>query len=471
MTRRATRVLVLILAAAVLVLAGGVVLGAEPDGGGLTAVRDVMDLIRREFPGKVSGADLVRGAIRGMLETLGDRYSYYMDPAEATRFNEDIEGLFGGIGVVVEHKEDAIAVVSVLPGTPADKAGIEPGDRLAAVDGQSLAGASVEKAVRLIRGKPGTEVRLTVQRDGVGTLEFRLNRSEIHVPSVDTRYLADKGIGYIQVSQFNADTGRQFRFIYDRYLQIGAKGIIVDLRNNPGGLLDQAVEVAQTLVPKGAIVHIVDSRGNKTTIDTIPHEPGPPLVVLVNGGSASASEIVAGAVQDNKAGTVVGTRTFGKGSVQSLFPLPSGGSVRLTVARYMTPAGRSIEGVGLEADVVVEEAGPNEQPPKFADLGSRSMRYGLVGLDVLGLQQRLNFLGYAAGPEDGVYSRKTAAAVRTFQQRAGLRVRTAAGPETYAALEKAVRDHLAQRRQAAADVALNRAIEILSRQITAAGRR
>lgn len=445
------------------VLAGGAVWGAGDDAGGLTAVKDVLELIQHEFPGKVSTGELVAGAIRGMLDALGDRYSYYMDPEESQRFNEDIGGSFAGIGVVIEHKEDRIAVVSVLPGTPADRAGIQPGDFIVAVDGQSLLGAPVEKAVRLIRGRLGSEVRLTLLRQGAGNIELRLVRSEIRIPSVDTRYMAGPKIGYIQVSQFQPDTGEQFRFIYNRLVQIGARGIIVDLRNNPGGLLDQAVEVAQVLVPKGTIVHVVDSQGRKSSIETLPHQPGPPLVVLVNGGSASAAEIVAGAVQDNQAGTVVGTKTFGKGSVQTVYSLPSGGSVRLTVAKYLTPSGRSIDGTGLTPDVVVENDGAVDELPRFADLSARPLKFNLVGLDVLGLQQRLNYLGFDAGPEDGVYNRRTARALQAFQRKHGLKVRSAGGPETLAALEKAVQDEAARRRAARGDAAMERAMAILTR--------
>lgn len=443
--------------------------GGAGDGGAgsdLGIIEEIIRLIQEEYRGEANRDQLLKGAIQGILETLGDPYSYYMDPEEYKRFTEEMSGSFGGIGVHIEARDGFVTIVSVIPGTPADDAGIEPGDRLLAVDGQSLQGASVERAVGLIRGRPGTEVRLTIDRGG-RTMEITLTRAVIELPSVDTNYMAGN-IGYIKISQFNTDTGRQFRFIYDRLVSIGARAIIVDLRNNPGGLLTEAVEVAQTLVPKGDLVHVVDNRGGRLTLDTVPHKPGPPLVVLVNGGSASASEIVAGAVQDNRAGILVGTRTFGKGSVQSVIELPNGGALRLTTARYLTPRQRSIDGTGLVPDVVVEEADPNYQPPAFAAVGGRTLRAGMVGLDVLGLQQRLNYLGFSAGPEDGVFGPRTLAGLRAFQRARGVaeahRGRAIAGPRTFAALEKAVQEQVAARRRARADLPLQKAVELINRR-------
>lgn len=458
-------------------LAGGLLLGAlglaagavaAQGEDGLQAVREVMDLILREYRGQVSAAELIRGAVRGMLDALHDPYSYYLDPQELQRFQEDMRGSFGGIGVSIEAREGSITVVGVLPGTPADEAGLQPGDRIVAVDGQSVEGAAVETVQSLIRGRPGTEVRLRVERAGRSLL-FTLKRATIDIPSVDAQLLPGQ-IAYIKVTQFGVGTADKFRYVYDRLVQVGAKGVIVDLRNNPGGLLDEGVGVAEVLVPGGTLVQVVDRNGRRTTVSGAPHAPGPPLVVLVNGGTASAAEIVAGAVQDDKAGTLVGTKTFGKGSVQTIFDLPTQGAVRLTTARYLTPAGRSLDGNGLVPDVVVEEADPSYQAPRFADAGTRLLRRGMIGLDVLGLQQRLNFLGYAAGPEDGILGPRTEAAARAFQRAAGVAEApgVVAGEATFAALDQAVRQKVAGRRSSDGDLPLQRAIEILRQRAAGA---
>lgn len=464
-------------AALVIALVGGgfaarTVSGAAPSPsgsaapGGLGVITEVMHLIFNEYNGKVTVSDLIKGAVRGMLDALKDPYSYYLDPEEYRRFNEEMQGFFGGIGVMVESQEGHIVIVSVLPGTPADQAGIQPGDLILSAEGKSLEGAAVEEAVRLIRGEPGTEVRLLIGRKGVSPFELRLKRAVIDIPSIDTRYM-EGGIGYIRLNQFSGNVAEQFRFIYDRFVSIGAKGIIVDLRNNPGGYLDQAVAISQLLVPKGPIVHVEDNRGGKVTIDTIPHKPGPPLVILVNEGSASASEIVAAAVKENRAGTVVGTRTYGKGTVQTVIELQNGGAVRITTARYLTPSGASIEGKGLEPDVVVEEADGSYHPPEFAPLGNRTLRRGMIGLDVLGVQQRLSFLGYDPGAADGILGQRTMAAILAFQRSAGVK-EAGFGPKTAAALESAVGERVTARRSSAQDLPLAKAVEIITKSADAA---
>lgn len=462
-----------VLSAALLLAAAGAagVAAAAEAGGGLQAVQEVIDLVLREYGGKVGADDLIRGAIRGVLDAVKDPYSYYLDPQELQRFQEDMQGAFGGLGITVESRDGYITVVGVLPGTPAESADLRPGDRIVAVDGEDVRGTSVEAVVAKVRGRPGTEVRLRLERDG-RVLDLTLTRAVIEVPALDTRLLPGD-IAYIRLSQFTAGSAGQFKYVYDRMVSVGARGVVLDLRNNPGGYLDEGLGVAEVLVPRGDLVHVVDREGRKSTVTGRPHDPGPPLVVLVNGGSASASEIVAGAVQDNRAGVVVGTRTFGKGSVQSIIDLPTQGAVRLTVAHYLTPKGRSLDGSGLVPDVVVEETDPGYRPPAFADLGARPLRRGLVGLDVLGLQQRLNYLGYAAGPEDGILGARTAAAARAFQKAVGVREASGvvAARTTFAALEKAVQQRIAARRQASADRVLDKGLEVLRGMIARAAPR
>lgn len=438
--------------------------GGSPSGG-LSVLDDIADAILRELPGKFTKDQLLKGAVRGLFETIGDPYADYLDKTEYHRFQEEMQGEYGGIGVVVESREGFVTIMTVFPSSPAQRAGLQPGDRIISVDGRSLEGMTVGDVAALIRGEAGTGVNLSVYRPvEERRFDVRLERQAIELPSVDTRYL-EGGLGYIKLSGFAANTGEEFRYIYRRLVGIGAKGIILDLRDNPGGFLDQAVEVAQVLVPRGPLVHIVDGGGGKVTIDAIPQPPGPPLVVLVNAGSASASEIVAGAVQDNGAGVIVGARTFGKGSVQSVVSLPGGGALKLTTHRYLTPRGRSLEGEGITPDVVVQDG--VVVLPEFEPLDSRPVRRGARGRSVLGLQQRLKYLGYDPGPADGAFGTRTAAAVRAFRQANGITEGnpSEAGTATLTTLERLVQERFRRQKQAAGDPGLWRAIEVVESRI------
>jgi len=426
-------------------------------------VRAVMDFLLEEYGRKVTSRDLLKGAIKGMLESLGDPYSYYMDEEELRHLEEETEGRYGGIGAVLESRQGKVVIQSVIPGSPADLEGLKAGDVIVAVGGEKLAGMTLDQAVKLIRGEPGTEVELSIERPGLPTLlRIKIKRALVTLPTVDTQFLPGN-FAYIRIHSFEASTvGERFRYIYERWVKVGARGIVVDLRSNPGGQLSQAVEVAQALVPRGPIVHIQDlSSGSKVTIDTLPHPPGPPLAVLVDEGTASAAEIVAAAVKENGAGVVVGRKTFGKSSVQTIIPLPVGGALRLTTARYLTPQGNSLDGRGLEPDVEVP-ATPLVGH-SFPEMGKRTLRRGMVGLDVLGLQERLSFLGYDPGPLDGVFGRRTALALVRFQQEEGVQGEqwgVASGP-TFSALESAVRRKLEALARDGSDLILERALGVL----------
>ncbi len=429
-------------------------------------VRAVMDFLLEEYGNKVQPRDLLKGAIKGMLESLGDPYSYYMDEEELRHLEEETEGRYGGIGAVLESREGRVVIQSVIPGSPADLEGLRPGDAIVAVGDKRLAGMSLDQAVKLIRGEPGTEVELSIERPGVSTLlRIKIKRAMVSLPTVDTQLLPGN-FAYIRIWSFEASSvGERFRYIYDRWVKVGARGIVLDLRSNPGGQLSQAVEVAQVLVPRGPVVHIQDlSSGSRVTIETLPHPPGPPLAVLVDGGTASAAEIVAAAVKENGAGVVVGRRTFGKGSVQSIVPLPVGGALRLTTARYLTPRGNALDGRGLDPDIEVPVVPGGDH--SFSPLGRRTLRRGMVGLDVLGLQERLSFLGYDPGPLDGVFGRRTAAALARFQRAEGLQGEQpgVASGATFSALEAAVRRKLESMARDGSDLVLERALEELKKR-------
>ncbi|MDR7867100.1 MAG: S41 family peptidase [Sporomusaceae bacterium] len=307
--------------------------------------------------------DLLGGAVKGAVGAVGDPYSEYMDARALKEFLIDTKGIFGGVGLVLGIKDKRITVIAPIEGTPADRAGIASGDWIIDINGQPTKDMALDEAVSKIRGKEGTEVILTVGRAGQEPADYTITRDTIEIKTVSGKMLEDD-IGYLRLSFFNETTGENFAAKLRELEGQGMRAAILDLRNNPGGLLEESVKVAGQFVPKGPVVSVVTKDGSRRTSYAQPGGPRYPLVVLINGGSASASEIVAGAVQDTGAGTIVGTRSFGKGSVQSLIPLGDGTAVKLTVARYHTPKDRVLNGVGIEPDVLAV------QPPDARETGS-----------------------------------------------------------------------------------------------------
>ena len=306
----------------------------------------------------VEGIDtqrLISGAIRGMVGSLEDPHSVYMDEKLYNEFKVETSGAFGGVGIVVGMKDKHLIVVSPIEGTPGEKAGIKSGDRIVRIDGAETKNMPLDEAVGKIRGPEGSQITLSIERGESEVIDFALTRSIIDIKTVGGKML-DEQTGYIRITTFNEHTGADFLKKYQELEELGMKRLVLDLRNNPGGIVEESVKVAGRLVPKGPVVSMVTRNGKKETRNSNLETPPIPLAVLVNGGSASASEIVAGAVQDTHAGTLVGTKTFGKGSVQTIFRL-SDGAIKLTIAKYFTPAERSINGVGIEPDIVVEGNG------------------------------------------------------------------------------------------------------------------
>jgi len=303
--------------------------------------------------------ELAYGAIAGMMDALHDRWSVFLTPKEFRQLNEGLDGgNFPGIGVVIDidPASKALLVQQVLDGGPAAKAGLLPGDIIFMVDGKSTKGLTTEQDSAMIRGKAGTTVHLVVQRQGQSQpIGFDIVRAVIHTPSVLGR-LVNNDIGYIQVFVFGLTTGDELGATLSRLHKAGAKGYILDLRNNGGGLLDAAVDISSLFVPQGTIVSTVDRNGHKEVKTATGGSIGAaPLVLLVNQYTASASEITAGAVQDYHVGKLVGVKTFGKGVVQSLFNLPDKAALKITTARYLTPAGRDIHHKGIVPDIVVSQ--------------------------------------------------------------------------------------------------------------------
>lgn len=314
--------------------------------------------VQNRYVSDVVGEDLLAGAVKGAVAALGDPYSEYMDARVYKEFVIGTKGTFGGIGIVLGVSDKQLTIIAPIEGTPADEAGLASGDRVLKIDGQETKEMALDEAVGMIRGREGTQVTLTIGR-GAEKTDYTITRATIQVKSVSGKMLED-GIGYVRLSVFNETTSSDLAAKLKELEEQGLRAVILDLRNNPGGLLDEGVKVAGTFVPQGPVVSVVGKDGSRNTAYSQLVAPRWPLVVLVNGGSASASEIVAGAIQDTGVGTLVGTKTFGKGSVQTVFAQGDGSAVKLTIAKYLTPKDRSINGTGLEPDVAVEAAGSKE---------------------------------------------------------------------------------------------------------------
>lgn len=347
-------VVLLIFSVLVTTAVGGIILTNVDNVGRLV---HVVKLIRSDYLEKATTDQLVEGATKGMVDALGDPYSTYMNAKENQELFQVLEGKFGGVGIVLSLKDPKkLVVLRPIKNSPAGKAGILPGDVIIKIDDADTIGMEQDKAVGLMRGDPGTKVILGLYRESTKkSTTVSLTRENITVPTVDGGALpGNPNIAYINISQFASDTGTELKETLNNMDIKKFKGLILDMRYNHGGELNAAVQVASYFVPEGPVVYIVDKQGNIDTKMAAGTYLGMPMVVLVNEESASAAEIVAGAIKDEKTATIVGTKTFGKGIVQTIFPLDSGTSVKLTTAKYLTPNKVSINKIGIEPDVKVE---------------------------------------------------------------------------------------------------------------------
>ncbi|HUW97921.1 MAG TPA: S41 family peptidase [Acidiferrobacter sp.] len=336
----------------------------------LRTFAEVFNIVKSEYVTPISDRKLINNAIRGMVNNL-DPHSQYLDARQYQRLQVDTTGRFGGVGLEVSEHQGFLRVVAALHGTPGGHSGIRPGDLIVRINGVFIQGLSLRKAVHMLRGRPGSSVALTVVRKGVPhPINFHITRQIIKIHSVTSKLLAP-GYGYIFLSEFQGDTGKGVTRALDHLKAVNhgpLKGLVLDLRDNPGGVLNAAVAVCDDFLNSGVIV---STHGRIPSSDIVFHAHGPdllkgaPMVVLVNGGSASAAEIVAGALQDNHRAIIMGTKTFGKGSVQTIMPMGTGGALRLTTARYFTPDGHSIQNVGIIPNLIVHEgtfAANNSKP-------------------------------------------------------------------------------------------------------------
>lgn len=330
---------------------------------------EVFSRIKDAYVEDVSDTQLLESAIKGMLSDL-DPHSTYLAPKDYEELEESTSGEFGGLGIEVGMENGFVKVISPIDDTPAQKAGVQAGDLIIKLDEKPVKGMSLEEAVNLMRGKPGTVLTLTIMREGESApIEIDVTRDVIKVTSVKSRMI-DNGYGYVRVTQFQAETGRQFlKALSDLEDEHGndLDGLIIDLRNNPGGVLQAAVETADALLDEGLIVYTEGRiQSSRLRFSAKPGDvmAGTPIVVLINGGSASASEILAGALQDHERAVVMGTQSFGKGSVQTVIPLDETHAIKMTTARYFTPDGRSIQATGIKPDIEV-------RPAELKELDSR----------------------------------------------------------------------------------------------------
>ena len=330
----------------------------------LRTFSEVLSLVEENYVNKVDAKKLIRGAIRGMLRTL-DPHTTYLNPEYFKEMQVETTGRFGGLGIEISIRGGVLTVVTPIEDTPAHKAGVQAGDQIILIEEEPTKDLSLQEVVKRLRGKPGTEVKITVRREGEKEmLPFTITREIIRIKSVRSRMLPED-IAYIRVRSFQNGTGREVKDALSSLEDKGARALVLDLRNNPGGLLSQAVSVSDIFLKAGSLIVYTKGRMNDQEHRfTSTHEvPGGkiPMAVLVNAGSASASEIVAGALQDLGRAKLIGVKTFGKGSVQTVVPLSDGSGLRLTTALYFTPKGRRIQGEGIEPDIVSEverSAGP-----------------------------------------------------------------------------------------------------------------
>ena len=334
-------------------------------------------IVRSDYVEEPQAKDLIYGALKGMLATL-DPYSQFLDPDSYNELKVDTEGEFGGLGIEITIRDDLLTVISPIDDTPAYTAGLQPGDRIVKIDGQLTRGITLLEAVKKLRGKPGTQVTLTIFREGeIELKEVALERAIITIESVREAKLLQEHIAYIRVSDFREKTTDDLELAIKRLKEQQMDSLILDLRNNPGGLLDVAVTVSELFLTRHQLIVSTKGRLRSQTQEMHARADGLltdlPLVVLINEGSASASEIVAGAIQDHRRGIVMGTKSHGKASVQTIFPLKDGSALRLTTSKYFTPAGRSIHGQGILPDVEVPFERPAGDAKKTPDQASEAL--------------------------------------------------------------------------------------------------
>lgn len=428
--------------------------GGPVDTDSVKTVEFIMNLVKEKYYKEVSDEKLFTDAVRGIMQGL-DPHSKYFTEEELNSFMDSLSGGYAGIGMVFEKRDKYLEVVSVFRNSPAEKSGIKAGNRVYSINGESVELLSADSAAQKIKGEPGTSVTLGVDSDGTLKL-IDVVREEIKLDP--GRYEIKNGdIGYIKIDLFNENAGEFVRSALKDFDSSGIRKIVIDLRDNTGGILEQAVEVAQFFIPRGVVVSIKERDKTAKTYYSGLDNPKYKLAVLVNEMSASASEIFAGAVQDRRSGTVIGTKTYGKGTVQKVYYLNGGGAVKLTISNYYTPNGREIDGKGITPDILIED-NRNGIDVDSVELLTITVKpdLGDEGPDVYNAEKMLRLAGYDVDTPDMKLDEKTFEAIKRFQGDSGLGVYGRLDFTTQKALNKKFEEI-----KDVADIQLHKAIEIL----------
>jgi carboxyl-terminal processing protease len=410
----------------------------------LEKVKQAYDLIKEKYVEKVEDEKLVEGAIQGMLATLKDPYSVYMDQETASRFNESLDSSFEGIGAEVSMVDGKVTIVAPFKDSPAEKAGLRPNDQIIKVNGESLEGLDLYEAVLKIRGKKGTTVRLDVIRPGVNeVLKIDVVRDEIPIETVydSVKTYEGKKIGYLEITSFAEKTAQDFKEKLAKLEKQGIEGLVLDVRGNPGGYLQSVEEILKELVPKDKpYVQIEERDGDKQRyFSSLTKKKDYPIVVLVDNGSASASEILAAALKEAGGYPLVGEKTFGKGTVQQAVPMEDGSNIKLTLYKWLTPNGNWIHQKGMKPDVEVKQPDFFYAHPLQIE---KELAYDMNNEQIKSAQQMLKGIGFDPGREDGYFSKETEQAVKSFQKANGLLVTGKIDKKTASVLQTKVMEAL-----------------------------
>lgn len=423
----------------------------------------VIDAIEGKYYEDVDRTKLINGAIEGMFDSLEDPYSTYMLKEQAESFSVSVEGQFTGIGAEVTLEDGYVTVVSPIKGSPAEEAGIRAKDILLSVDGESLAGLTLNDAVAKIRGPKGSTVKIEVKRDGnENTLIFNIVRNKVDLETVHASML-DNQIGYIEISQFSSNTGDRFLSEVSELEKQGMKGLVIDVRNNPGGVLDVVEKMSEEFIPSGKALLQIEYKDGSRAVQKSKGSKQPkdyPIAILTNKGSASASEIMASALQESAGAKIVGGHTYGKGTVQTSFPAGEGGDlIKITIAKWLTPNGNWIHEKGIEPDVAVEQPDYYNAVPLPTD---KVLKRDMNDDDVKNAQIMLNGMGYKTDRKDGYFSKQTEDAVKAFQQASQLSVTGQIDHQTAKKMEEKILEVM---RDQSNDLQLQAAIQAVEQDI------